>query len=146
MGMGTQGSLGGYGDTRLTGWVWGHKAHWVGMGMPGSLGGWVGMGTQGSLGGYGGTRITGWVWGHKAHWVGMGTQGSLGGYGDTRLTGGGCEKIFIDFIAPRCCYSGVEQFYFENWLQSRGYRNLPKLSFKFYFLFLWVRLVIMLLV
>ena len=148
MGMGTQGSLGGYGDTRLTGWVWGrgHKAHWVGMGTQGSLGGygdtrltgwiwghqahWVGMGTQGSLGGYGDTRLTGWVWGHKAHWwvwghkahwVGMGTQGSLGGYGDTRLTGGGREKFVIDFIAPRCCYSGVEQFYFDNWLQNRGY-------------------------
>ena len=36
MGMGTQGSPGGYGDTRLTGWVWRHKAHWVSMGTQGT--------------------------------------------------------------------------------------------------------------
>ena len=68
VGMGTPGSLGGYGDaSRLTRWVWGHQAHWVGMGTPGSLGG------------YGDTRLTGWVWGHQAHWVAVG----MGGYGET---------------------------------------------------------------
>ena len=48
-------------------------------------------------------------------------QGFLG-----PLKGGGREKFVFDFIAPRCCYSGVEhiikilEFYFDNWLQDRG--------------------------
>ena len=81
MGMGTPGSIGGYGDTRLNWWVWGHQAQLAGMGTPGSIGEWghqaqlVGMGTPGSIG----------EWGHQAQLVGMGTPGSIGSGDEARL-------------------------------------------------------------
>ncbi len=42
------------------------------------------------------------------------------------IKGGGRAKILIYFIAPKCCYYGVEHtrkisdFYAENWLQNKG--------------------------
>ena len=38
---------------------------------------------------------------------------SLYGYKNDILKGGGREKFVFDFIAPRCCYSGVEQKLFR---------------------------------
>ena len=84
--------LGGYGDTRLTGY--GELASLYNLSW---LCGTWGTGTktwENEVGGakslqssnhslplhhdimrHGDTRLTGWAWGHKAHRVGMGTQG-----------------------------------------------------------------------
>ncbi len=53
---------------------------------------------------------------------------------------GGRAKFFIYFIAPKCCYYGVEHtrkisdFYAENWLQNKG-QKIVNIVIEIYFLF-----------